>query len=280
VEYVRTLSKEFNVGSSAELRVENRSGTVFVHGEDTERARIEVVARLWAETDEEADDLAVLIERGIRQDGRKLSVRAPALVAPGIFVIFGRGPRIDYQITVPRATTGNVLNRSGRIEIEHLAGPVDIESRSGRVSVRNIKGNLTIVSRSGLVQADEIGGSVQIESRSGAVRVSDCKGSATIESRSGMTQVEDVGGALKVDSRSGLVRYEGAVKADVQISVTSGSVRMALERDSVFYLDAESAHGSVRSDMPLRRGGGGSPSGNGATVRVRTRSGSIHIQPR
>lgn len=279
MEYIRTLSKEFSVGSSAELRVESRSGTVYIHGEETDRARIEVVARLWAETDEEADDQAVLIERGIRQDGQKVSIRAPTLVAPNIFMIFGRGPRIDYQITVPRATTGNIVSRSGRVEIEHLAGPLEVEARSGRVSVRNIKGNLTIVSRSGAVQAEAIGGSVAIESRSGAVRVSDCHGSATIDSRSGATQIEDVGGALKVESRSGTVRYEGAVNAGVQISVTSGSIRLALDRDSVFYLDAESAHGSVRSDMPLRRGGGSASSG-GFTVRVRTRSGSIHVLPR
>ncbi len=279
MEYIRTLSKEFTVGSSAELRVESRSGTVYIHGEETDRARIEVVARLWAETEEEADDQAVLIERGIRQDGQRVSIRAPTLVAPSIFMIFGRGPRIDYQITVPLATTGNIVSRSGRVEIEHVAGPLEVEARSGRVSVRNIKGNLTIVSRSGAVQAEEIGGSVAIESRSGAVRVSDCHGNATIDSRSGATQIEDVGGALKVESRSGTVRYEGAVNADVQISVTSGSIRLAIDRDSVFYLDAESAHGSVRSDMPLRRGGGSANAG-GFTVHVRTRSGSIHVLPR
>jgi hypothetical protein len=279
MEYTRTFTKEFDTGDTLTLRVENRSGTVNIHGEDAGRARVEVVARLFAETEEEADDQLALIERGVRYENRKLSIRAPALVAPSIFMIFGRGPRIDYQVTVPRATTGSILSRSGRVEIERLAGPIEVEARSGRVSLRDIRENVIAVSRSGVVQAEEIGGSIHVESRSGSVRVSGCKGDATIESRSGMTQVENVGGALKVETRSGAVRYEGAIKADVQINVTSGSVRLAVDPNSVFFLDAESAHGGVRSDMPLRRGGGSAPR-NGATVRIRTRSGSIHILPR
>jgi hypothetical protein len=56
-------------------------------------------------------------------------------------------------------------------------------------------------------------------------------------------------------------------------------VRLAVDVDRPFFLDAQSHHGAVHSDLPLRRGAGG-PKADAPTLRVHTRSGSIHIGPR
>jgi len=281
MEYVRTHTREFEVGPSVELSIDSRSGTVNVRGDDTERVRVEVVARLWAESDDEADDQLALIARGIRQDGKRVNIRAPALVAPSIFMIFGRGPRIDYQVTVPKAALGTVVSRSGRVEIEGIAGPLEVDVRSGRIGVRDIGADTRIISRSGSVQVESVRGSVVIESRSGSLRLGGCTGNATVISRSGSVQIEDVGGSLKLESRSGSVRYDGPVRGEFDISVVSGSVRLSVDADSRFFLDAESAHGSEQSDLPMRRDSQrGASDERGPTVRVRTRSGSIHIGTR
>ncbi len=153
MEYIRTLTKEFDVGKAAQLFVDNRSGTVAVRGEATERLRVEVVARLWADDDHEADEQEELIRRGIQQEDKRVNVRAPTLLRPRPFFFFGHGPRIDYQITVPNGTTATIASRRGRVEVEDLTGPLEIEARSGRVGVRDIGGDTRIVSRSGSVQA-------------------------------------------------------------------------------------------------------------------------------
>jgi DUF4097 and DUF4098 domain-containing protein YvlB len=299
MEYIRTFTKEFDVGDRLDLNVDTRSGSLTVRGEDTTTAHVEVVARLWAEDADEADAQTELIERGITCDGKRLAIKAPTLLRQGPFLLFGRGPRIDYQVTVPRATEATIANHSGRVEIERIKGPLDLESRSGRVSVRQIDDDAKIVSRSGSVQVESIAGGLSVESRSGTVRIRDCKQDANVVVRSGTLQVEDVGGSLKVDSRSGvvgisevgggltvrtasgMVRYDGPVGGPFDIDVTSGSVRLAVDADSRFFLDAESAHGSVQSDLPMRRDSqrGASEQG-GPTVRIRTRSGSIHIGTR
>lgn len=281
MEYFRAFTKTFDVGDEVELSIDSRSGLVSVRGEETRQVRVEVVARLWAESEEEADDQAELIERGIRQEGNRVTIRAPVLVRPGLLILFGRGPRIDYQVTTPRATRAHVTSRSGRVEVESLAGPLELDVRSGRAAVREIGGNVQIVSRSGGVQVESIAGSLLLDSRSGSVRVSRCGGDVTIQSRSGSLQVEDVGRKLNIENRSGSVSYRGAVRAPFNIDVRSGSVRLAVDPNSRFFLDAESASGSVRSDLPLRRGAGGAAArADGPTVRVRTRSGSIHIVTR
>lgn len=299
MEYIRTFTQEFDAGDRLDLSVETRSGSLTVRGEDTQTARVEVVARLWADDAGEADAQAELIERGITHEGRRLVIKAPTLLRAGPFLLFGRSPRIDYQVTVPRATDATITNRSGRVEVERIKGPLVLDSRSGRVSVREIGADTKVASRSGSVQVESIAGALSLESRSGAVRILGCRQDANVVVRSGTVQVEDIGGDLKLDGRSGVVsisdvrggvavraasgsvRYEGRVGGPIDIDVLSGSVRLLVDADSRFFLDAESAHGSVQSDLPLRRPGQRGASGEaGPTVRIRTRSGSIHIGTR
>ena len=279
MEFLRTLDVKFDVGDAVRLVVESRSGTIAVRSGDTAAVRVEVVARLWAEDDREADDQAELIRRGIQREGDRVSVRAPSLLRPRPFLIFAsRGPRIDYQITVPQGTEAKIDSRNGSVEVESIRGPLAIESRSGKIAVRDIGGNVTVVSRSGTVQAESIGGSLDVESRSGTTRVKGCRGDATVHARSGSLQIEDVGGRLKVGNRSGSLKYEGGVHASFDIDITSGSVRLNVDPDSRFFLDAEAISGSVTSDLRLRSDAdGGRPPKNPPKVRIRTVSGSIHI---
>jgi hypothetical protein len=301
MEYVRTFTRDFELGDSAELDVDVRSGSLSVRGDDTtSRARVEVVARLWADDEREADEQADIIARGITAQGKRLSIRTPAFLRSRPFLVFSVGPRVDYQVVLPHKTRASIAARSGRVEVEHIAGPLEITARSGRVTVNDVHAGTRVVSRSGSVHATSIGGALDIESRSGGVRVRECRGKLTVQSRSGSLQVEDVAGDIEVQGRSGsiavadagaglsiatrtgAVRYEGPVRGSFNISVSAGAVRLSLDPDSVFFLDAESAHGAVRSDFQLRRNSG-SPSGakgEAPTVRVRTRAGAIHITPR
>ena len=279
MEFIRTLDVKFDVGDATRLGVESQSGTVAVRGDGGRSVRVEVVAKLWAEDDAEADDQAELIRRSIRTDGDKVTIRTPALLRPRPFLFFGHSnPRVDYQITVPTKTEAKIDSRNGRIDVEAVTGRLRIDSRSGKVSVRDVRSEVEIQSRSGSVQAEEIGGSLDVESRSGSVRVKGCGGDADLESRSGSLTIEDVGGRLKAGIRSGSFKYQGAVRGSFDIKVTSGSVRLNLDDDSRFFLDAEAVSGSVTSDLRLRDDGSdGRPSKNAPKVRIRTVSGSIHI---
>ena len=280
MEYIRTFVREFPVGAKADLSIENRSGTVTVRGDETERVRVEVVARLWAESDEEADDQADLIDRGIRQEAGGVTVRAPTLARHGLLAIFGRGPRIDYQVSAPQTIKAQVTNRTGLVEIENLAGALEAEVRTGRMRVRRIAADVTISSRSGAIDVEAIEGSLDVRSRTGVVRVRRCNGNVTVQNRTGLIRIEDVGGELKVAARTGAVRYDGAVRGAFDIDVRTGSIRLAVDSSSVFFLDAESVTGAVSSDLSLRRNSQRETGERGPTVRLRTRTGSIRIVPR
>jgi hypothetical protein len=297
MDYIRTLTRDFSVAGKLELSIENRAGAVSVRGDDTSSVRLEVVAHLWAEDENEADDQLELIARGIRMEGNRLTVRAPALLRPKPFLFFERSPRIEYQLVVPKSCSASITSRSGRTDVERISGPLDLTSHSGRAAAREIGGDVRVNSTSGGTQLESIAGSVTIESKSGGVRVSECSGNCTIGLRSGSLQIEsikgnvdaetrsgsvslsEIGGSLKLQTRSGSVRYEGAVHAPMSVDVWSGSIRFTVDLDSVFFLDAESAHGAVRSDLPMRSKSSASAD-SAPTVRLRTRSGAIFIEPK
>ena len=112
------------------------------------------------------------------------------------------------------------------------------------------------------------------------MRIKGCGGDASLESRSGSLTIEHVGGRLKAGIRSGSFKYDGAVHGSFDIDVTSGSVRLSVDPDSRFFLDAETVSGSVTSDLRLRsEGDGGRPPKNAPKVRIRTVFSSIHIAP-
>lgn len=282
MEFIRTLDVRFDVGNATRLAVENRSGTVAVRGGSDQSVRVEVVARLWAEDDHEADDQAELIRRGIMHEGDEVIIKAPALLRPRPFLFFGHSrPRVDYQITVPARTQAKIDNSSGPVEVENIEGPLRVDSRSGKVAVRDVASDAEIVSRSGTLTAESIGGRLEAESRSGSVRIKECRGDAAVYARSGSLTIEDAGGRLKAGTRSGSVRYEGEVHGSFDIEVTSGSVRLNVDPNSRFFLDAEAISGSVTSDLRLRDdGNGGRPPSNAPKVRIRTVSGSIHVGTR
>jgi hypothetical protein len=330
MEYIRTATREFTAGAAPALRVENRSGSTTVEGQDTDRITVQAVARIWADSAEAADHVFEQILAGIRPQGDTLTVITPEFPESGGWFRFGRGTNVDYAITAPHRTTARIDSRSGRVEVARIAGPLAVESRSGRVAVRAVTSDVALVSRSGAVEVADVGGGLTVDARSGRVSARAVQGDARIVSRSGTVQVERVGGNLAVQSHSGAVHiqgvggrvealvlsgrvsvsevgagaqveaksgvisltavrgparartasgdiiFRGAVLGDLDLHAASGSVRLEVDLAHPFRIDAETAAGSIHSDLSPRRDDTPPPAG-APTVRVRTASGSIRI---
>jgi DUF4097 and DUF4098 domain-containing protein YvlB len=136
-----------------------------------------------------------------------------------------------------------------------------VEARSGGIRVSGCKGSCSVSARSGSLQIEDVGGEVDIETRSGSASIS------------------DAGAGVKLRAKSGSVRFDSAVEGPVSIEVWSGSIRMSVDTSKPFFLDAESAHGAVRSDLDVRSKSAAPPA-DAPTVRVRTKAGAIVIGPR
>jgi DUF4097 and DUF4098 domain-containing protein YvlB len=298
MEHVRTVTREFETGEKAVLHLESRSGTVIVEGRESDRVVVDAVIHVWTDLSAEADDAAAVVERNMEQDGHRVIVRAPSLRTDegrGIFAMVGmKNSRVDFHVRVPLQTAVRVLSRSGAVQISRVQGLVHTEAMSGKVGVEDVRGDVTARTRSGQLMVERVAGNVSADARSGRVRLKEITGNVEVEARSGAMEVEQIGGALRLAASSGSVtiaqvrekvtartragslRYRGRVCADMDIEAHAGSITLAVDPDYPFFLDAESHHGSVRSDLPARRGGGAPPEG-GPKVKLRTRAGSIRL---
>jgi hypothetical protein len=305
VQYYRTIERSFAVAGQSALSIANRSGELTVIGEDREDIAIAIQLAVSADSEREGRQQLDAMEVPMQESGGHVQVGPPSAEAAGkgmsgTVTIFGirvgigaPDTRLDMVARVPRRCLTSAEHRSGplritgihadvtaqsqagRCEIAEIDGSLRLDSRSGTVEVRAVTGDVSIDSRSGRVEVEDIGGHAQVRSRSGSVSVRDVEGAARIESRSGRVQVEDVRGPVAARAHSGAFEYRGRIAQPMDIDVYSGAVRLAVTRDSAFYMDAETHVGSIRSELPvdyLSR-----PPEDAPTVRVRTHAGAIRI---
>jgi hypothetical protein len=315
MEYIRTAEREFPAGDDFSLEYEGRSGNIVVEGGDVDKARVQIVAHIYEETADAADATLQRIVDGVHMDGNVLRIVPPQIVTGGFFFFANRGARIDYAVTVPRRTRCRLVSSSGRVEVARIAGPLDVIQKSGRTSVRMVEGDTRVVSKSGSTDVEDIGGNLTVQAQSGKISVDRVKRDAKLSGQSGSVKAEHIGGSLVARAQSGrievldvggnvnlasqsgrvvLVRaggeivchsvsgsvtFEGQALGNVNIATTSGGIHFNVDPTRPFFLDAETVSGSIRSDMPPRKGEGPPPEG-APTVKLRTVSGSIRIGPR
>jgi len=258
---------------------------------------VEAVVHVWSDVAAEADEAAMLVERGMEQDAHRVIVRAPTLPQTEGWSLWGgkHGSRVDYNVRVPVKTAVRILSRSGRVQVEHTEGRVHVEAGSGRCSVEHVVGPVSVITRSGSIALQRITGDVNAEARSGRIDLRAVEGAVTLTCRSGTIEarevsgdvsviahtgsamVESAGGNVHARSHTGTLRYYGKVQGDFDFKAQTGSILLSVDPDFPFFVDAESAIGSVRSDLPPRRGPAASPNGEGPKVRLRTHTGSIRL---
>lgn len=301
MQYYRTLDRTFPTRPGSRLRIANRSGELTVIGEDREDISIAIQLSVDAENQREGDARIDAIHIPIAETDGDVEIGPPeydesggGVVLLGIRIGIGRGaPSINMVARVPRSCAVEAEQRSGPLRISGLGsglraesragqsqvsdvqGDVVFESRSGTTEIRKIEGDLEVGSRSGRLEIEDVQGHLTLRSRSGSVIVRDVTGELTLDGRSGRIQLEDVRGPVHVRSRAGSVELRGRIQWPVDIEIQSGSVKLAVTRDSAFFMDAETQHGSIRSELPvdyLDR-----PPAEAPTVRVRTQSGAVRV---
>jgi DUF4097 and DUF4098 domain-containing protein YvlB len=297
MDFTRSVVREFDTADRAVLHLEARSGTVTVEAHAQQKILIEAIVHVWSDHAAEADEAIALVDRGMTQDEQeRVIVRAPSLPQSEGWSFWGkRGARVDYNVLVPVRTAVRVLSRSGRVAIARTEGRVHVESGSGRLALEEITGDVAVVSRSGSVSIARVTGDVTTEVRSGKLELRDIVGKVAAQSRSGSVEVrkvtgdieirghtgsitlEDIHGGAVARAHSGSVRFLGRVEGDLALSAHTGSITLAVDPSQGFFLDAESETGSVKSDLPPRRGGSGPAEGPAFKVRLRANTGSIRI---
>lgn len=203
-------------------------------------------------------------------------VSNPPIVQSGNDIIIGerhagdrfRNISIDYEVTLPRASSIEASTGSGDVELRDVGMKFKGSSGSGNVRAKNLHGAANLDSGSGDIELDQSApGDVRAQTGSGSIRLN------------------NVAGGLKAGTGSGDIEISGNPVTDWKIDTGSGSVRLNLGSSAHFNLSANTGSGSIRTQQPIAMQGeinhhrvSGSVNGGGPTLRITTGSGDVDIK--
>jgi hypothetical protein len=182
----------------------------------------------------------------------------------------------DYLLEVPLASSLDLHNFEGDVQVERLQGDVGIESGGAPIEVDNVGGHLAVRSLAGNIRISRSAGRVEANSVCGNLYL-----------------LSPTGTDLRAETTSGKIVFEGnfVPAAYYQLSTWNGDLNVFTSPNGSFELVAKSIKGKVLRDpeVPLRSRPRRSPSYPGtsawtanagkATVELKSFSGIIHINP-
>lgn len=206
-----------------------------------------------------------------------------------------------YDVQVPAGVHVTTHSNSGETRIEGVSGRVSVQTQSaairlvdlgetrvdtgsGAVSVDGA-GSLTVTTSSSGIETKRISGDLYVRTQSGRVTaslVSD--GDVDVETGSSAITIDGLNGGLAISTQSGRVRVSGRPSRPWQVTTGSSAIDAVFSANAAFLIDATSGSGSVRTENLVvagdtdKRRVTGSVDEGGATVLLRSRSGSISLR--
>lgn len=256
------------------VEINNIAGSVKVTGWD--RAEVTVRGTLWKNAERLDFDVSgktttirVVLPRHTRQvEGSVLDIRVPA------------GSRVEFKTVSADVGIDSV---KGNIEGQTVSGEIALKGAgSDRIRVSSVSGNVDVSAEAANVRAKSVSGTVNVRGAHGEVDASSVSGDVKIEA-----------GAIKdgdFRTTSGSILIKGALDPSGRMEATSvsGSVKLELPANAAAHFRLKSFSGEITNEfgpsatrdskygpgksLDFTAGGGG-----GASVRVKTLSGSIRL---
>lgn len=145
---------------------------------------------------------------------------------------------------------------------------LDASSASADMDVRGRLGGADVRTASGDVTVETVTGRAEVKTASGDVHLGAVLGAGGVNTMSGDVVVRETRSALTVNTMSGDVHIRRASAGAVQLRSMSGDLEAAIARGATLYVDATSASGDVRSELPVS----GTAPGGPADVELRATS--------
>jgi DUF4097 and DUF4098 domain-containing protein YvlB len=250
------VSQTIKVGDGAVLDLSHLSGDVRVSGGGGSEIRIDATKRVRHRDAAEGKRLLDLLRVDINTFNNRVEVRTiyPRRTSGRTNSFSGS---VDYVITVPAGAAVSLKSVSGNLFVSNVRGEVRAEAVSGDVNIGGTPNVAVAKTVSGDVLARDIGTQTALELRtvSGSVIGTGLKvraleaGSVSGDVRISGSQVD----RLDAKSVSGNIEFDAplAKGGRYEFRSHSGDVRITLNGNTGFELDADTFSGSVRSDVPV-----------------------------
>jgi hypothetical protein len=264
------MERTFETPGHVEVVVENEVGSVDIDCRDTERTDLSLEAQ--SEGGRQRIEEAI-IECTPTARGHVLSIRFPHQTGWWL----RRHDGVTVRIGVPSGADLQVSAASAPIRVRGSAGRAELRTASGEVTMEDAAGNVQASTASGSIALGEIGGQVRAKTASGDIEVGSAAG-ADLRGVSGDVRIGALHGDGSLRTVSGSVRIAVCDRGRVDISSVSGDISVGVADGTTVQIDAQTAGGTVRSEIPLgdeppRRG-----AGPDVVISARTVSGAVVLE--
>ncbi|MGI6102204.1 MAG: hypothetical protein ACOYET_06955 [Bacillota bacterium] len=268
----------------------NQMGSVKVRGVDSDQIEISYTIKVYAETQEQADEYLDSCSISADKQDDRLSVR---LIRPVPTTHEIKGVVVDYDVSVPHGIELDIDNRFGTADVSHYNGDVTLDNQFGATTVNDIVGDVVVQAGYGRFSVTDITGNAVVQS-SFASRMSDIAdvdgavtlqlqygddvelrnvtkpvnvsagfsklalanvdGSAQIDSQYSNITASNIKGPIKVTSRFDTIRLSRVVNP-VHLKARYANVHIGLvdehEATGGFSFDLRVRYGNIKSGIPL-----------------------------
>jgi DUF4097 and DUF4098 domain-containing protein YvlB len=261
----KDFDRTLNVNAAPNVSISTGSGYIHVHpGSDSQ---VHVIGHVrpnnsWFNNDSESRVQQIANNPPISQNGNTVTIGDTH--SNDLY----RNINIDYDVTLPRASSIHAASGSGDVDIQDVGSYLKASSGSGNVHAQGIHGPADLQTGSGDIYLQQTtGGDVRAQTGSGNI------------------QLNDVSGGLKAGTGSGNIEASGNPASDWKLDTGSGDIHLTLGSSAHFTLNASTGSGTVHTVQPITMQGEinkhhvtGSVNGGGPIVRANTGSGDIDIK--
>ena len=183
--------------------------------------------------------------------------------------------QVLLEATVPPQCDLLVNTATGAIQVQGVAGEIELKSASGRIEGRQLGGKLAARTASGDVHVNGVEGTAYLQSMSGEIDAARIAGDVVIHTTSGETRARAIVGQLGFKSLSGDLNVEqsrlngfyinntsGECAIDAvlepgnyEVRTVSGEVRLRTQPDLAGLLSGRTVSGEFRCELPYRYAG-------------------------
>jgi hypothetical protein len=194
---------------------------------------------------------------------------------------------VHFEIEVPSQTQTEIRTGGGSIGLANLRGDSELKTSGGAIEVSGLSGKLDAKTSGGSIHLQELDGDARVDTSGGRIEAASIDGSLRAHTSGGSIHVDRVTGYVDAETSGGPISVNfgrGNTHGGV-LDTSGGSIEVELDRSANLEIDASTSGGSVTSDLPIRVVGKisssslhGSLGSGGATLRLHTSGGSIHIR--
>jgi len=174
------FDRTFDVRPGSSFTLSNTNGHITVRAWDQPRIQVHALKRVESRDSEAAkkamDELR--IEPAVTADGVKINTIYPHKNEGGIFDWLAGtnvSMSVQYEVTVPHATSLNLDNTNGAIEISDVRGSHRVSTTNGHIELARCGGDVDAETTNGAIRAElaEVnpGKSIRLETTNGRITV-------------------------------------------------------------------------------------------------------------